>query len=80
MPSLHRRPASLAPAFISPSASLRIRAETGFWSSGSSSAPIARTARSNSAICCGNASRNSPEMRSVTSTRGRPSFASGTIS
>ena len=59
---------------------VRIRAAIGFWSSGSSSAPIARIALSNSEICCGNASRNSPEILSVTSTRGRPSLASGMIS
>ena len=35
---------------------------------------------SNSAIWSGKTSRNRPEMRSVTSTRGRPSIASGRIS
>ena len=39
-----------------------------------------RKAASSSAICVGKTSRNSPEMRIVTSTRGRPSIASGKIS
>ena len=46
----------------------------------SSRAAIARTASSNSAICAANASRNRPDIRSVTSTRGRSSTASGKIS
>ena len=41
---------------------------------------MARIALSSSSICAGKASRKKPEMRSVTSTRGRPSFASGMIS
>jgi hypothetical protein len=41
---------------------------------------MARTTRSNSSIWAGNASRKKPEMRKVTSTRGRASFASGMIS
>ena len=49
-------------------------------SSGSSRAPMARTALSKSAIWAGKASRKKPEMRRVTSTRGRPSLASGMIS
>ena len=53
----------------------------GFHSSAASSrAAIARTALSNSAICASKASRNRPEMRRVTSTRGRSSSASGRIS
>ena len=57
--------------------SLRMRAAIGLSCSGSSSAPMARTALSNRSICAGKASRKKPEMRSVTSTRGRPSLASG---
>ena len=40
----------------------------------------AATASSSSATTCGNASRKNPEMRTVTSMRGRPSSASGTTS
>ena len=46
----------------------------------SSRAATRRTAMSNSAICASKMSRNRPEMRSVTSMRGRSSTASGRIS
>ena len=56
------------------------RPRAGSTRRGSSRAAIARTASSNSAICVSKASRNRPEMRKVTSTRGRSSSASGRIS
>ena len=43
-------------------------------------AATSRTAASISAICAGNRSRNRPEMRQVTSTRGRPIAAGGSTS
>ncbi len=48
----------------------RAEAASGFQSLGSSRAAMARTASSNKAICASKASRNRPEMRKVTSTRG----------
>ena len=48
--------------------------------SASSSSATARTAWSNSAIWVGKTSRNRPEMRSVTSIRGRFRIASGRMS
>ena len=48
----------------------RRAAASGFSSSSSSRAATACTAASISAICAGKRSRNSPEMRQVTSTRG----------
>ena len=53
----------------------RRAAASGFQSSSSSSAATRATAMSNSAICAWKMSRNSPEMRSVTSMRGRSSRA-----
>jgi len=58
----------------------RSAAASGFSCASSSSPATARTASSISAICAGKTSRKSPETRKVTSTRGRPSFASGRIS
>ena len=49
-----------------------VRPASGFSSSASSRAATACTAASISAICAGKRSRNSPEMRQVTSTRARP--------
>ena len=46
----------------------------------SSRAATAATAASISAICVANMSRNSPEIRQVTSTRGRPTAAGGSTS
>ena len=46
---------------------------TKFCSAGSSRTATSRTASSSSARTCGNASRKKPEMRTVTSMRGRPS-------
>ena len=58
----------------------RRAAASGFSSSSSSRAATACTAASMSAICAGNRSRNSPEMRQVTSTRARPIAAVGSTS
>ena len=55
-------------------------AASGFSSSVSSRAATARVAASMSAICAGKRSRNSPEMRHVTSTRARPIAAVGSTS
>mgnify|MGYP003694055253 CR=1 FL=1 len=55
-------------------------AASGFSSALSSRAATARTAASISAICAGKRSRNSPEIRHVTSTRGRPALAGGKTS
>lgn len=68
-----------APLFP-PRVSARMRAAIILSASSSSSAPTARTALSKSAICSGKASRKKPEIRKVTSTRGRPRTASGMIS
>ena len=67
---------------IEPRAACRSRraAASGFSSSSSSRAATACTAASISAICAGKRSRNSPEMRQVTSTRGRPIAAAGSTS
>ena len=61
-------------------AAARRTAASGFSVVGSSRAATARTAASISAICAGNRSRNRPEMRQVTSTRGRPIAAGGSTS
>ena len=53
---------------------------SGLSPSASSRAATAPTAASISAIWAGNMSRNRPEMRQVTSTRGRPSAAGGSTS
>ena len=66
--------ASLAPPL------LRAAAASGFSSSSSARSATSLTAASSSAICAGNRSRNSPEMRQVTSTRGRPIAAQGSTS
>ena len=55
-------------------------AASGLSASSSSSAATLRTARSNSAIWLSKMSRNRPEMRRVTSMRGRSSVASGITS
>ena len=52
----------------------------GFRESSSSRAATAPAAASISAIWVGNMSRNRPDMRQVTSTRGRPSAAGGSTS
>jgi hypothetical protein len=59
---------------------LRAAAASGFSSSSSARSDTSLTAASSSAICAGNKSRNSPEMRQVTSTRGRPMAAGGSTS
>ena len=59
---------------------LRAASASGLSPSSSSRAATAPTAASISAICAGNMSRNRPEMRQVTSTRGRPSAAGGSTS
>ena len=56
------------------------RPASGLSSALSSSAATARTAAAKNAIWLGKTSRNRPEMRNVTSTRGRPSMASGNTS
>ena len=58
----------------------RAAAASGFSSSSSPRRATSRTAASISAICAGNRSRNRPEMRQVTSTRGRPMAAGGRTS
>src|SRR6516164_5189337 len=58
----------------------RQAAASGFSSAASSRAATARTAASMSAIWAGNKSRNRPEIRQVTSTRGRPALAVGRTS
>ena len=58
----------------------RRAAASGFSSPVSSRAATALTAASSSAICAGNRSRNRPEIRQVTSTRGRPIAAQGSTS
>ena len=55
-------------------------ARTKFSSSGSSSSATRRTASSSIVSTCGKASRKKPEIRTVTSIRGRPSSASGIAS
>ena len=55
----------------------RVGARRSCASSGSSSAATSRTASSSRSTTCGKASRKKPEMRTVTSMRGRPSSASG---
>ena len=55
-------------------------AASGFSSALSSRAATARTAASISAIWAGNRSRKRPEIRHVTSTRGRPVLAVGKTS
>ena len=65
---------------VPPPRDARCAAASGFSSSGSSRAATARTAASSRAICAGNRSRNKPEMRQVTSTRGRPIVAVGSTS
>ena len=59
---------------------VRRAAASGLSSSSSSRAATAWTAASMSAICAGKRSRNSPEMRQVTSTRARPIVAVGSTS
>src|SRR5579883_3320167 len=56
------------------------RAASGLTAAGSSSAATARTAESKRSMRPGNASRKNPEIRNVTSTRGRSSTAAGRIS
>ncbi len=58
----------------------RTLAASGLSSGASSSAATARTTSSNSAIWAGKTSRNRPEMRRVTSIRGRFRIASGRMS
>ena len=75
-PRRHRSPAPSrrsAPAAAPPPRS-------GFSAAVSSRAATAATAASISAICVANMSRNSPEIRQVTSTRGRPNTAGGSTS
>ncbi len=55
-------------------------AASGLSEASSSRAATAAAAASISAICVGNMSRNRPEMRQVTSTRGRPTVAIGSTS
>src|SRR5260370_1456374 len=68
------------PCACSCSASARMRARMGLSSASSSSAATACTAASNICMAPGKASRKKPEMRSVTSTRGRPMPTRGTTS
>ena len=63
-----------------PRRSAATRAASGLVVGGSSSAATARAALSNRSISPGKASRKKPEMRSVTSTRGRSSTDGGRIS
>ncbi len=67
-----------SPASSSTSASTCLR--TKFCSSGSSRPATSVTASSETSTRCGNASRKKPEMRTVTSMRGRPSSSSGITS
>ncbi len=65
---------------VEPRRAARRATASGLSSSSSSRAATACTAASISAICAGKRSRNSPEMRQVTSTRARPIAAVGSTS
>jgi hypothetical protein len=63
-----------APALVSSASSRRAAAASGFAASSSVSSPATiATASSTRATRCGKASRKNPLIRTVTSTRGRPS-------
>ena len=77
-PKMRAVAAFQSPASSSTSASTCLR--TKFCSSGSSSPATSVTASSSTSTRCGKASRKKPEMRTVTSIRGRPSSSSGITS